>query len=410
MTSFTNLGKEEKVSVYSGRNDWIEQTACSLSRESEMIAKGTWGALAEVAEHPKSVLPELVISAATGSALGACNRLGAPGRILSAAAGTAMLLKVGYDEWSANRWSLFGAALKSAWISDNNMDKNIEITKNSLGQFLVDTGIGAAGMKFGSLTASRFAPPKSLVADALKRADRDAGTALHRLQNRFEDAGSFKKQTQGKLDFIAHSQPANAGDARGDLIRIATTPDGNILLTAMDVEGHGLKAAKKAILVHKAIDDVLPHTQNKSASDILSMIDGKLSSKDELAITAGMMKFNPQTRVLETATASSQFAYLVKASGQVRQLDAEVGGLGLGTDMYSYFPRGNETTVLNPGDVAIMASDGVFDRFGYGNKEAFESFLLKTGPSPKKIRQGILQAPAPPTGADDASFIVFTPS
>ncbi|HNB24461.1 MAG TPA: hypothetical protein PKZ32_18710, partial [Candidatus Melainabacteria bacterium] len=75
---------------------------------------------------------------------------------------------------------------------------------------------------------------------------------------------------------------------------------------------------------------------------------------------------------------------------------------------YSFFPRGNDVIRLRKGDTAIMASDGVFDRFGYGDKKGFEDFLVRTGPDAERIRRGILQAPAPLNGADDASFIVFT--
>ena len=392
-----------------GHNNALSEAAGSLSREAKMIAMGSWEAVVDTARHPLDKLPELGLSAATGATLGAVSRLGASGRFLSAAIGTAMFVKFGYDEWRADRWSLFGAALKDAWRSEENMAKNVEATKNSFGSFLVDAAIGAASMKVGSWTTARLAAPAKLVPDALRRIDRDGGAALLNVQNRFENFRSFKKQAAGRFNLIAHSQPAEVGAPRGDLIRAATTPDGKLLLTGMDVEGHGVKAASKAVLVHKAIDEVLPYTKNKSASDVLAMIDGKLSSSDELAVTAAMMKFDPLTRNLETATASSQFAYVVRANGRVRQLDREVGGLGLGTDMYASFPRGNEIIRLNKGDTAVIASDGVFDRFGYGDKKGFETFLARTGANPEKIRQGILRTPPPPTGADDASFILFTP-
>jgi hypothetical protein len=387
----------------------LSDAAGGLSRQAKLLALGSWQAIADTARHPLDRLPELSLSAATGTALGAVSRLGASGRFVSAAIGTAMFAKCAYDEWRDARWSQLGAALKDAWRSDENMDKNVVIAKNSLGSFLVDSAIGYAGMRAGSFAAARVAPPAKLVPHALRLADKDGGAALLSVQNRFENANSFQRQVKGKLNLITHSQPAEPGAPRGDLIRIATTPDGKILLTGMDVEGHGVKAAKKALLAHKAIAEVLPDTKNKTASDILAMIDGKLSSKDELAVTAGLMKFDPLTRNLETATASSQFAYVVRANGQVRQLDREVGGLGLGTDMYTSFPRGNEVIRLSKGDTAVIASDGVFDRFGYADRKGFETFLAKTGAHPEKIREGILRAEPPPTGADDASFIIFSP-
>jgi serine phosphatase RsbU (regulator of sigma subunit) len=139
------------------------------------------------------------------------------------------------------------------------------------------------------------------------------------------------------------------------------------------------------------------------------MIDQKLSTKDDLSVTAAMLKYDPVTGKLQTATASSEFAFVVRSNGVVKQLDAEVGGLGLGTDMYGSFPRGNEVIKLGKGDTVVLASDGAFDRFGYGKVEAFQQFLEKTGPKPEQIRRGILNQPQPEAGADDMSFIIFRP-
>lgn len=409
MPQFDKPSTEFKSLQDNGLDNSLSEAAQSLYREAKMISLGCGGAFAETARNPLSKLPELAGSLAFGSALGVVSRLGAPGRIVAAGVGTAMTIKCVYDELSANRWSKFGSALKDAWKSADNMDENIRITRDSLGSFLVDTAVGYAGMKVSSLATSRFAAPEKLVADAVRRSNRDSGAALRSLQNRWENPSSFKRHAEGKLDLITYSQPASPGQPRGDLVRVDTTPEGKVLLAAMDVEGHGIKAAQKAVSVHAAIDRVLPLTKDKSASDILSMIDGKLSSKDELSITAGLMTYNPVTRSLETATASSQFAFVVRANGKVQQLDAKVGGLGLGADMYSSFPRGNEVIRLNKGDTAVMASDGVFDRFGYGNAKGFENFLKNSGSDPQKIRRGILNAPPPENGIDDASFIIFRP-
>jgi hypothetical protein len=409
MPEFYNPSTELKLSRDSGQNNSLSEAAQSLYREAKMISLGCGGALVETALNPMSKLPELAGSMAFGSTLGVVSRLGASGRIVAAAVGTSMTIKFVYDELSANRWSKFGGALKDAWQSADNMDENIRTTRESLGSLLVDTAIGYAGMKVGSLATSRFAAPEKLLADAVRRSNRDGGAALRSLQNRWEDPSTFKRHAEGKLDLITYSQPASPGQPRGDLVRVETTPEGKVLLAAMDVEGHGIKAAKKAVSVHAAIDQVLPLTKDKSASDILSMIDGKLSSQDELSITAALMTYNPVTRSLETATASSQFAFVVRANGKVQQLDAKAGGLGLGTDMYSSFPRGNEVIRLNKGDTAVMASDGVFDRFGYGNARGFETFLKNAGSDPQKIRRGILSTPPPENGIDDASFIIFRP-
>lgn len=387
----------------------LPETSQKLYREAEMISLGVSRALVETAKHPLDKLPELTTSLATGVALGAVGRLGASGKLVAAGIGTAMATKFAYDELTGKRWSQFGGALKDTWHSDANKERNIEITKNSLGSFVVDTGVGAVGMKLGSLATARFAPPGRLVKDAVGRADHDGGKALRDLEYRWENPELFQARVKGKGTLITHTQPAKAGEPSGDLINVANAPDGQLLITAMDVQGHGVNAAKKAVAVHATVDDVLPKTGNKSASEILTMIDEKLNTKDELAITAALMKYDPVTHKLQTATASQEVAFVVRANGVVKQLDAEVGGQGLGVDMYGTFPKGNEVIQLNKGDVTIVASDGVFDRFGYGGNAGFVEFLKKTGPSLEKIRRGILNKPQPEAGADDMSFIIFRP-
>jgi len=387
----------------------LPETSQKLYREAEMISLGVGRAFLDIAQKPLDKLPELTTSLSTGVAFGAISRLGAPGKLIAAGIGTAMATKFAYDELTGKRWSQFGSALKDTWHSGANRERNIDITKNSLGTFVVDTGVGAVGMKFGSLATARFAPPSQLVKGALSRADSDGGMALRSLQNRWEAPAVLQKQAAGKINLIAHTEPATQGAARGDLIRVAKTRDGEVLIAAMDVEGHGLNAAKKAVTVHAAIDKVLPETPNKTASDILAMIDQKLNTKDELSITAALLKYDPATGKLQTATASSEFAFVVRANGVVKQLDAEVGGLGLGNDMYARKLRGNEVIRLSKGDTVVLASDGAFDRFGYGKVQAFQQFLEKTGPKPEQIRQGILNKPQPEAGADDMSFIIFRP-
>lgn len=372
-----------------------------------MLSVGVWEAFSDTLTNPGEKLPELGLAAATGSVLGAVQRLGTPGKIVAAGIGSAMLIKLGYDEITGERWSKFGGALKDTWKSGENMDRNIAITRDSLGSFLVDTGIGYAGMRAGSALTARLAPRGRLVDSAIARSDRDGGTAMRKLQDRYENPLSMKKQAGEDINLITHTEPASPGQARGDLIRVQRSSEGNIVLAAMDVEGHGVGSAKKALKVHRILDDVLPKSRDRSASDILALVDDRIPQADDLSLTAGMMLYKPKTGELQVATASSQLAYVIRKTGEVRQLDAEVGGLPLGNGLYSGLPRGNETTFLRSRDTVIVASDGVFDRFGYGVASRFQKFLEGVGPHPERIRDGILKSPPPVNGADDASFIIF---
>lgn len=379
----------------------------SLFRETEMVLKGVGSSFSGVLTRPHEKLPELAISSLVGTTLGVAGRLGAPGKAISVGIGTAMLAKMTYDEVTGNRWSTFASAVRDTWITGRNMKENIASTRDSLGSFLVDTTIGYASGKVSSYAVSRLVPPSHLVGGAVRSADRDGGAALYSLQQRWEDPRRFRKYISPKEELLTYSQSARPGTASGDLIKVTSTPEGNTIFAAMDVEGHGVGAAKKAVRVHAAIDAITSKLNGKKASDVLSMIDGNVSSADELSITAGLMVYNPVKHTLQTATASSELAYVVRANGRVRQLDAHGGGLPLGVDLYNLGAKGNDSIRLSKGDTVIMASDGVFDRFGYMNKQSFKAFLRKIGPDPGRLKDAILGAPAPKDGADDTSFLIF---
>ncbi|MBK9280566.1 MAG: serine/threonine-protein phosphatase [Candidatus Obscuribacter sp.] len=394
--------------IESGAEGKLQDTAYAIGREAKMISLGVGYAVKDTLENPQSKLNELATSAAVGTGLGIMSRLGAPGRVIAMGTGMAMTTKFAYDELTGQRWSKFGTAVKDTWQSGENMQENIAVTRDSLGSFLVDTGIGLAAKGLSNRVTARLAPPSLLVDYAIRKADSDGGKALLALQNRWEKTYNLSNYRNGKLQISGFTQSAVPGQARGDLLRVGKTPDGKVILSAMDVEGHGVGAAKKAVTVHAAMDAVLPKAKGKDASEILTLVDKKLDASDERAITAALSTFDPVTNKLDTATASSQFAFLIRKSGRVHQLDAKGGGLGLGNDMYSLMKPGHEVVRLNHGDTVVMASDGVYDRFGYGNLRAFKNFLRSVGPNPDKLRRLILNKPVAETGADDTSFLIFS--
>lgn len=134
------------------------ETAYSVGRETKMIGLGVGEAIVDTVQHPLDKLPELGTAFATGSVLGAIGKAGAPGRLIAGGIGLAMAVKLGYDEITGNRWSRFGYAVADTWRSGENMDRNIALTRDSLGSFVVDMGVGYAGMKAGGVAVSRFAP------------------------------------------------------------------------------------------------------------------------------------------------------------------------------------------------------------------------------------------------------------
>lgn len=388
-----------------------EQTHHKLLREVELFGRGVGAAFGQVVSHPTEKLPELVISSAVGAGLGAVSRLGAPGRYVAAGAGLALAARAGYDEITNKHWSGFAHAVKDTWKSGVRMEQNVGLVKDSLGTLMVDAAVGYAAGGVSSYALGKFAPPEKMVGFALNKADHDGGSSILALENRFESGAQVKHvlgadESKFGLEYTQHSQPAVPGEARGDVVRVLKSGE-DIVFASMDVEGHGLKAARKALIVHSALTETVPAAQGKHASEMLGLIDSALSSKDELSVTAALAKYNLNTHDVEVATASSQLAFLVRHNREVQWLGGGDEGLALGVDMYGLLPAGNQKVHLDVGDSVIMLSDGVSDRFGFANPNAFADFLRRTGANPDTIKKGILRAPVPETGADDTSFLIF---
>lgn len=243
--------------------------------------------------------------------------------------------------------------------------------------------------------------------EAAKTAAPEPDLSLLNFQRRTENPFKLQAQAGDDLTIVSHSKAALPGHASGDLLKVAKTDSGKVVLTAMDVEGHGLSAAKKSVSLHRILNKALSNADHKTASEVLAAVDKGVSGTDDLSVTAALAIYNPVNHQVQIATASSELAFVVRASGQVQQLDAKVGGFALGNSLYGVLPHGHQSINLGPRDLIVMASDGAFDRFGYGNVSAFRSFLKQVGPRAQSIKQAILNKAVPQTGADDTSFIIF---
>lgn len=248
---------------------------------------------------------------------------------------------------------------------------------------------------------------KTATTETAKNSAPSPDLSLLNFQRRTENPFKLQAQAGEDLTIVSHSKAALPGHASGDLVKVAKTDSGKIVLTAMDVEGHGLTAAKKSVSLHRVLNKALSQADHKSASEVLAAVDKGIGSNDDLSVTAALAIYNPVNHQVQIATASSELAFVVRASGQVQQLDAKVGGFALGNSLYPILPHGHQSINLGPKDLVVMASDGAFDRFGYGNVNAFRSFLKQVGPRAENIKQAILNKAVPQTGADDTSFIIF---
>jgi serine phosphatase RsbU (regulator of sigma subunit) len=148
-----------------------------------------------------------------------------------------------------------------------------------------------------------------------------------------------------------------AAPTGGDYFDFLVLPDGCLLAVLADVEGHGLPAA----LVMFGTRAYLRTLAARSAEvgDLASQLNDLLYSDASLNlyVTGVLVKIDPIRRILEYANAGHPSAYVIGSSGAAR---VELASL----DMPLAINRGLRVRVgepidVQPGDIVVMASDGL---------------------------------------------------
>lgn len=183
-------------------------------------------------------------------------------------------------------------------------------------------------------------------------------------------------------------QPAT--EVAGDYFDILHLPDGTWLLCIADVAGHGVPAAMsatmlKTFLLHAVECHVAP-------DDILNFVNNRFTavSLEEVFATMLVVRWNPESAMLEYASAGHEVAWLLSAqNGSLRKLPST--GLPLGVSPDSTWTT--ETNATAREDRLLMVTDGVTEAFNgrsepFGRDRLSDLFLqCSTTPLPETIRR-----------------------
>jgi serine phosphatase RsbU (regulator of sigma subunit) len=183
-------------------------------------------------------------------------------------------------------------------------------------------------------------------------------------------------------------QPAT--EVAGDYYDILQLPDGTWLLCIADVAGHGVPAAMsatmlKTFLLHAAEYQVSP-------DHLLSFVNDRFTaiSLEEVFASMLLVRWNPESAMLEYASAGHEIAWLVSMkNGSLRKLSST--GLLLGISPGATWTT--DTIVMAPGDRLLMVTDGVTEAFDgrsepFGRDRLSDLFLqCSTSPLPETIRR-----------------------
>jgi serine phosphatase RsbU (regulator of sigma subunit) len=174
------------------------------------------------------------------------------------------------------------------------------------------------------------------------------------------------------LEVVSHMRPADS--VGGDYFDVHTAPDGSWFFLG-DVTGHGLGAGLVTLMAQSTITsiletrpDVRPRELNYLANRVLATNLARLGEQRHMTFVA-MRRMGDG----EFAVSGSHDAIFVHraTTGAVEQIELTHFPFGLGfTPDLARHTFGEDRLALAPGDILVMASDGVTEAAKGGNAEA----------------------------------------
>jgi serine phosphatase RsbU (regulator of sigma subunit)/PAS domain-containing protein len=224
-------------------------------------------------------------------------------------------------------------------------------------------------------TQVAFAAAREQLADSEERAEEEHRLAL-RLQEAITPRSAAPVEVEG-LEVAARYRPSGPGNlVSGDWYDTVLLPTSEVLLVVGDIAGHGIDAVTgmvaarnslRGLAVTRAGPGTLLRWLNSSACHLTDGVIG----------TAICGLYHPPTRSLRWARAGHLPPLLVR-DGQARQLSSP-DGLLLGADPEASYSEA--TTLLQPGDVLLLFTDGLIERRDQPIDDAMAA-LLRTASRP----------------------------
>jgi serine phosphatase RsbU (regulator of sigma subunit)/PAS domain-containing protein len=167
------------------------------------------------------------------------------------------------------------------------------------------------------------------------------------------------------VEVAARYRPAGVGvGVGGDWYGIFPLPDSRLLLTVGDIAGHGFAAATAMAQLYHALHGLAMTGQDSDR--LLAWLNAVTCDLADFTLASAVAAlYDPATRRLCLANAGHPSPVLVRA-GRARTMPRP-GGRMLGIDPGSEY--GQDTVVLEPGDIVLFYTDGLIERRKHSHDE-----------------------------------------
>ncbi|NYI07483.1 PP2C family protein-serine/threonine phosphatase [Allostreptomyces psammosilenae] len=178
------------------------------------------------------------------------------------------------------------------------------------------------------------------------------------------------------LDLATRYLPAESlAKIGGDWYDALPLPNGTVLLSLGDMEGHGLPAASGMAMMRNALRGLA--ITGASPARMLTWLNQLLTqARSETTATAVCALFDQETRVLTWSHAGHPAPVLYRG-GVARRLESPEGVMLGATDCIDY---GEQSEQLAPGDLLLLYTDGLLERRGELPERAASERLFDLAP------------------------------
>jgi len=204
-------------------------------------------------------------------------------------------------------------------------------------------------------------------------------------------------------DLLPHDVPAipgydfahsyrTANEVGGDYYDLTPLPDGRVALLVGDASGHGMAAGLVMAIANATLKTALD--LDPSPERVVALLNRTLcrTGTKRTFMTVFYALLDPATGEMEYVCAGHPFPLLRRADGTVEELGC--GGLPLG--MREPLDLCAERTVMQPGDLLLLYTDGLAEALDTNGKEAFGypriTEITRDGGSPRTVHERILRA------------------
>jgi serine phosphatase RsbU (regulator of sigma subunit) len=185
-------------------------------------------------------------------------------------------------------------------------------------------------------------------------------------------------------------------DIGGDYLHLNVSPTGIVMLTVLDVTGHGLAAAMTVNRLFGEIERVQAEHPRIGPGEMMALLNRYVHltlSRYNIYVTAVCMSIDPYTGRLAYTNAGHPPVFLRGVDGEVKELHATSILLGASGD--ADFESEELTANLRPGDALVAYTDGAFEACNrHGERLGLRRLrdLMRANPPPRQWTQALAAA------------------